>query len=69
LVAFTSGTRGSVRLALDFSGAGKQPPSAVVKRLFIPYVFHRVTTVRGFMIRDAQHCGCHKGCDLGRADI
>ncbi|KAI0293794.1 glycoside hydrolase family 79 protein [Russula brevipes] len=35
-VAFTSGTRGSAHLALDFSGTGKRPTSAVVKRLSIP---------------------------------
>jgi hypothetical protein len=36
LNAFTTGTRGSVHLTLDFSGFGKQPASIVVKRLFIP---------------------------------
>ncbi|KAF8485871.1 hypothetical protein DFH94DRAFT_708576 [Russula ochroleuca] len=36
LNAFTTGTRGSVHLTLDFFGYGKQPVSFVVKRLFIP---------------------------------
>jgi hypothetical protein len=36
LNTFTTGTRGSVHLTLDFSGYGKQPASIVVKRLFIP---------------------------------
>ena len=36
LNAFTTGTRGSVHLAFDFSGHGKRPASIVVKRLSIP---------------------------------
>jgi Glycosyl hydrolase family 79 C-terminal beta domain len=36
LNAFTTGTRNSVHLTLNFSGYGKQPTSIVVKRLFIP---------------------------------
>jgi hypothetical protein len=36
LNAFTTGTRNSVHLTLNFSGYGKQPASIVVKRLFIP---------------------------------
>ena len=36
LNVFTTGTRNSVHLTLNFSGNGKQPASIVVTRLFIP---------------------------------
>lgn len=36
LNAFTTGTRNSVHLALNFSGYGELPASIVVTRLFIP---------------------------------
>jgi Glycosyl hydrolase family 79 C-terminal beta domain len=36
LNAYENGQRGSVHLNLNFQGAGKQPTSAIVKRLYIP---------------------------------
>jgi hypothetical protein len=36
LNSFTTGTRGSVHLTLNFSGNGTPPASIIVKRLFIP---------------------------------